>query len=168
LLIAARFTNGGIVAIRLATNGVMQGSQLDLGRTGGLPRAAFDGRNYLVAWPDLSDVLPDIYGQFIRPDGTMAGTRFLIEAGADAEEMGGLAFDGTNYLAVWESDTETSNGVFAVEGRFITPAGDLLGSRLEISGGAAEQRFPDVAWNVENYLVIWTSQTEGTNKWNVQ
>src|SRR5438067_253410 len=90
-LVAARSTNGEIVAIQVATNGVMVGSQLDLGGVGGLPRVAFDGSNYLVAWPDFSDVLSDIYGQFIRPDGTMAGSAFLIEADADPEEMGGLA-----------------------------------------------------------------------------
>jgi hypothetical protein len=98
----------------------------------------------------------------------MAGSPFLIEADADADEMGGLAFDGTNYLAVWESDAGNSNGVFTVKGRFITPAGDLLGSRLEISGGATGQRFPDTAWNGESYLVMWTSQTAGTNEWNVR
>ncbi len=167
-LIAARSTNGGIVAIRVATNGVMPGPQLDLGTTGGLPRVAFDGSNYLLAWPDFGDAPSDIYGQFIRPDGTMVGSRFLIEADADAEEMGGLAFDGTNYLAVWESDTGSSNAAFAVNGRFVTPAGDLLGPRLEISGGTTGQRFPNAAWNGERYLVIWTSQTEGANEWNVR
>src|SRR5881397_681345 len=43
-LIAARSTNGGIMAFRLATNAMMQGTRLDLCRTGGPPRVAFDGR----------------------------------------------------------------------------------------------------------------------------
>src|SRR5437868_9975212 len=49
-LIAARSTNGGIMAMLLGTNGMMPGPQLDLGRTGGLARVAFDGANYLLAW----------------------------------------------------------------------------------------------------------------------
>jgi len=168
-LIAAQSTNSGIIAIRLGTNGVMPSSPLDLGRTGGLARVAFDGRNFLIAWPDFGDGdgVSDIHGQFIRPDGTMAGSIFLIEADADAEQMGGLAFDGTNYLAVWESDTVSPDMRFSVEGRFIARSGDLIGSRLEISGGTTSQRFPDVVWNGENYLVIWTDQSEGTNQWNV-
>src|SRR5438105_7011910 len=123
-LSAVRSTNGEIVAMRMATNGSLPRPQLDLGRKGGLPRVAFDGANYLVVWPDSADLPSDIYGQFIQPDGVVAGSPFLIEADADASEMGGLAFDGTNYLAVWESDSGNSNTVFAVKGRIISPAGD--------------------------------------------
>lgn len=167
-LVAARSTNGAVLVIRFDTNGVMLGPPLDLGRTGGPPRVAFDGSNFLVAWPDFASTPSDIYGQFIHPDGALTGTPFRIEPGVDAAELGGLAFDGTNYLAVWEADGRKSNGMFSVQGRLISPAGGLTGSRLQISDGATLQRFPDTAWNGESYLVIWTSQMEGTNQWNIR
>ena len=167
-LIAAQSTNGRITAIRLATNGIMPGPPLDLGRNGGLPRVAFDGDNYLVAWPDFATSPSAIYGQFIHPDGAMIGSPFLIADDVGATEMGGLAFDGTNYLAVWEANALNSNAVVTVQGRFITPAGGFPGASFEISDGTNHQKFPDVAWNGEAYLVAWTAQTEGTNEWNVR
>ena len=166
-LIAAQSTNGRIMALLLGTNGVMSAPPLDLGRTGGLPRVAFDGGNYLVAWPDFGDEPSDIYGQFVRPNGTISGIAFLIEANVDADEVGGLAFDGTNYLAVWETNARQSNGLSSVQGRLITAAGDLPGLRLDITSGTTPQKFPDIAWNGEHYLVIWTGQSELTNEWNV-
>jgi len=149
-LVAARSTNGGVVAIRFATNGLVLGPQIPLAPAGGLPRVAFDGSNYLVAWPDFNNPIGDIYAQFIRTDGTLAGGPFLIEAAADAKEVGGLAFDGTNYLAVWESDTDNTNAVVGIKARSITSAGGLLGSRIDISEGEMGQRFPAVAWNGQN------------------
>lgn len=167
-LIAAQSTNGGVVAFLLATNGALPGAPLELSRTGGVARVAFDGSNYLLVWPDFADLPSDVLGQFIRPDGSAFGSKFLIESDAATAEMGGLAFDGTNYLAVWERHGSDTNAVGNVQGRFITPAGGLLGSRLQISDGATAQKHPNVAWNGENHLVLWTGQTAGTNEWQVQ
>jgi len=164
-LIAARSTNGGVLATRFDTNGIPLGSPISLAETGGLPRVAFDGSNYLIVWPNFTSAISDIYGQLIHPDGTPAGSPFLIEPAAGAAAMGGLVFDGTNYLAVWESERDA--GVFSAEGRFVSPAGSLVGSRLDISDGDVNAHFPDVVWNGAKYLAIWTSETN-TNQWDVR
>ena len=166
-LIAQRADDGRITGT-LVSSGIPAVLQtFNLGLTGGVPRVAFDGASYLMVWSDLTEPPADILGQFISLTGTPTGNPFLIEQDAGVAEAGGLAFDGTNYLAVWESNGGDSNAVSSVHGRLISPAGTLLGSRIEISATSTAQKFPAVASSHHEFLVIWTEQSATTNAWSL-
>src|SRR5688572_7841082 len=64
-LVACQSSNGAIFVAGLTWDAQVPAPLYDLGRTGGVPRVAFDGANYLVVWPDYGDFPTDIYGQFI-------------------------------------------------------------------------------------------------------
>src|ERR1043166_3386665 len=164
-LVTGQSLEGRAIAMCRATSGVLLSSLLDLG-PGGMPGAAFGGGTYFLVWPDSTEPPSDLYGQFINPDGTAAGNPFLGEGGADAAAVGGVAFDGTNFLVVWEGVGENINST--IEACFVSPTGIAPAPGFQISGGGTPQKLPAVAWNGTNYLVTWTSQLEGTNLWNIR
>jgi hypothetical protein len=164
---AARYTNGALVLVNYPAGTAPFPPEWSLGHTGGVPRVATDGANLLMVWPDSAEGAWDIYGQFFTRSGSNVGGAFLIEADADAAEVGGLAFDGTNYLAVWEANSRNTNAVSSVQGRRIDRSGVLQGGLMQISTGGTAQKFPAVAWNGSEYLVTWTSLAANTNAWSV-
>lgn len=164
---AARYTNGALVLVNYPAGTAPFPPEWSLGRTGGVPRVATDGANLLVVWPDSAEGAWDIYGQLFTRSGSNVGGAFLIQADADAAEVGGLAFDGTNYLAVWETNARNTNAVSSVQGRRIDRSGALQGALMQISAGSTAQKFPAVAWNGSGYLVTWTSVASNTNAWSV-
>ena len=164
---AARYTNGAQVLVNYPTGTAPFPPEWNLGRTGGVPRVATDGANLLVVWPDSAEGAWDIYGQLFTRSGSNVGGAFLIQADADAAGVGGLVFDGTNYLAVWEANERNTNALSSVQGRRIDRSGALQGALMQIAAGGTAQKFPAVAWNGSEYLVTWTSVASGTNAWIV-
>lgn len=68
------------------------------------PSVAFDGFNYLVAWPDLRSGKNEVYGAHLRPDGTVVEPNgYLIQSRIPAEAVAsGLAFGFGQGLITWE------------------------------------------------------------------
>ncbi len=98
---------------------------------------AFDGTNYcaMVLGDNLSQY--SITAQFVSRSGSLVGPRISLgQAGSNPL----LAFDGSNYLAVWTDifprmaggDT---NGIGNIYGQFIDPAGTLVGSSFTLATG---------------------------------
>ncbi|MBI3097344.1 MAG: hypothetical protein HYY93_03730, partial [Planctomycetes bacterium] len=91
------------------------------------PHIAFDGTNFLVVWRDARDSSLfgfagtegfNIYGQFVDTTGGTVGANFLIsdwDGGVLVDQRGpALAFDGVNYLVVFEEDNGFGN--FGISG----------------------------------------------------
>lgn len=73
-----------------------------------------------------------------------------------------VAFDGTNYLVVWED--QRSGYSYDIYGARFTQGNQLLdGSSFVISEAAGDQRRPEVAFNGTNYLVVWSDLRGGSN-----
>ncbi len=71
-----------------------------------------------------------------------------------------VAFDGTNFLVVWEDDRCDTN--VDVYGSRVTPAGVVLDpAGIAISTMARNQRFPTVAFDGTDYLVVWRDFRNG-------
>jgi len=118
------------------------------------PHVAFDGTNYFVAWEDYRGGLYcDIYATRIAPSGTVLDpSGIAIATSDDSDERPSLAFDGTNYLVVWES--------FGIDF-------DIFGARVDTSGVVLDslaifvclvpfnQRHASVSFDGVNYFVVW-------------
>ncbi len=75
-----------------------------------------------------------------------------------------VAFDGTNYLAVWEDErSSTQRDVFGTrisqEGEILDPVGIPICTSQSVQSGV------NVAWGGENYLVVWQDWRDGN--WTV-
>jgi hypothetical protein len=162
----------------VSQSGTLVGPLISTGRTGGTPVVAFDGTNYLLVWTDdANHPNDDIYGQLISSSGSLLGSPFPITKASGRQEIGGIAFDGTNYLIVWEDfrndadydqQCDSGEGTCAdIYGQFISPTGTLIGSEFPISTQIEEQRCPAIAFDGINYLVVWESRRSGPEFWDI-
>jgi len=150
---AARVSRDGVVldptAIKVATTtGVMGWERMTS------YGVAFDGTNYLVAWPDRRNGNWDVYGarvstagQVLDPDGIAICRR----SGEQGQPR--LAFGAGNYLAVWRDSAGGSNDIYAAR---LTPAGVLLDSPpIALSTARGAQTTPTVGFDGTHYIVSW-------------
>lgn len=80
---------------------------------------------------------------------------FLISGESYNSILGGVAFDGENFLAGMTGDTESDSSVTV---QFISPAGQLSGNRIALGETGSA---PVVAFDGTNYLVIWADRYVG-------
>lgn len=156
----ARMNQVGIVldpdAIAIVTNDNHQWS----------PSIAFDGINYLVVWSDqylLGRPYSDIYGARVNQAGIVLDSNgFAITTAAYDQQYPCVAFDGTNYLVVWEDDRLGSDP--DIFGSRVTPSGVVIvPGGIAISTAAYAQKHPKIAFDGTNYLVVWEDWRNGTD-----
>jgi PKD repeat protein len=119
------------------------------------PAVAFDGTNYLVVWQDNRGFGFDLYGVRVSGSGTVLDPAgFPISAANGNQRNPAVAFDGTNYLVVWEDTRATVTGdIFAAR---VSPSGTVLDADgLSLSLRFSAQSHPAVAFDGTNYLVVW-------------
>jgi phosphoribosylformylglycinamidine (FGAM) synthase PurS component len=87
---------------------------------------------------------------------------FLIDtSGLQAESIPSVAFDGSNFLVVWQ-DYRNADSTPDIYGARVTPSGTVLDPNgFVISQAAGSQRFQDVAFGDSNFLVVWGAQSGG-------
>jgi len=125
------------------------------------PAIAFDGEDCMVVWHDGRGGSWDIYGARMRPSGYVydpGGIRFTSSSGN--ELFPAVAFSGSDYLLVWE---DQRGGASDIYGMRVTPSGKSLdpGGRLITAAGGMQRR-PAVAFDGENYLVVWEDYRGGS------
>jgi phosphoribosylformylglycinamidine (FGAM) synthase PurS component len=148
--------NGGydIYGARVTPAGVVldaQGIAISTTPGYGGPALAFDGENSLVVWEDERyGGYGDIYGTQVTPAGVVLDPEGIaISTAAEGQVYPALAFDGENFLAVWQG--WYSNDIY---GARVTPAGGVLDpSGILISTAAG---YPALAFGGENFLVTWS------------
>ncbi len=126
------------------------------------PVLAFDGENFLVAWTDYrsSSIYPDIYAARVSPEGAVLDPDGIaISTAAHEQRSPYLAFDGENYLVVWEDwcpRPPYPPVPPSIYGARVTPAGVVLDTAgFIISMGDYYQTHPAVAFDGDNFLVVW-------------
>jgi len=125
-----------------------------------MPCVAFDGINYLVAWQDLRDSIDwNIYGTRVNQSGIVLDTNGIaISIVAYSQGNSSIAFDGTNYLIVWE---DSRNGNYDIYGARVNQTGTILDSDcIIISTSPYGERYPSLAFDGTNYLVVWQSPSD--------
>lgn len=149
-LTAARVTREGVV---LDTGHVVgaRGSSNEY-----YPSIAFDGVRSLVVWYHSYHRPWGIHGRFLDSEArgedsvfTIAGTRTHFQ------NLPRVAFGDSAYFTTW-ADLREGAEDFDIRGRLIAPDGRLLGIEQVIATGPADQRRPNVNWDGQEYLVVWS------------
>lgn len=130
------------------------------------PGAAHDGTNFLVAFRDtrLSSAInpADIFG--LRVSNALVKvdmTSQVLSRQANDENKPKVAFNGTNYLVVWED--YRPGLVSDIMGARINTSGTVLDANgITISTAANYQFSPAVAANGPDWLVTWQDRRNGT------
>lgn len=157
-----------LVATRVSAAGSLLGALSEVAPSGSnSPMLAFDGARYLLVYRsgNTYDSLSPISAVFVSPaTGQTVGSVFQVAAGPVYQGRPDVAFDGTNYLVVWEQiRTEQLPGVFAAR---VTPAGTVLdpaGVLVHPSSLDGYARSPAVAFDGSNYLVVWEDNRQMPN-----
>ena len=116
---------------------------------------AFDGTNHLVVWADgRSGATSDIYGARVSQSGAVLDpTGIAISTAPNHQFSPNAAFDGSNYLVVWE---DIRSGTFDIYASRVSQAGAVLDpAGIAISTAENAQSSPSVAFDGGNYLVAW-------------
>ena len=118
------------------------------------PAIGYDGTNYFVVWQDARHGAYDIYGARIAPSGTILDAQPIrLGTNPSSKHDPDLAFDGTNYLVVWE---DFRNGRTDIYGTRVTKAGVVLDpSGIAICTAPADQWEPTPVFGHDNFLVVW-------------
>ncbi len=130
------------------------------------PAVGFDGVNYLVVWQDYrSGNTCDLYGIRVDVNGNLLDSAaFVIDSAANDQHNLAIAFDGNNYLVVWQDERSGNANIY---GRLISPGG-VVGSEIIICNESHNQYYPAVAYKDTNYLVVWTDyRNHGVTNWDI-
>jgi hypothetical protein len=128
------------------------------------PSVAFGGGNFIVVWQDylLGDI--DIRYTIITPEGQVVNPDgIILSTATQTQEDPAIAFDGTNYLAVWQDYRD-----------YCTTKTDIYGALLNQEGGILDpgifvichydnsQSQPRVCFGGSNYFVVWVDERAGS------
>jgi large repetitive protein len=130
----------------------------------GSPALAFDGGNFLVTWEDRrSGGRSDVYGARVTPGGTVLDPDGIaITQAANDQLCPALAFDGANFLVVWQ-DYRGDSGYSDVYGARVTPGGTVLDPEgFAVSQARYDQGKPAVGFDGANFLAVWEDYRRGT------
>jgi hypothetical protein len=118
------------------------------------PAVGSDGTNFLAVWVDGRSGRSALYGARVTSAGTLLDSSGIpISTGADGYANPAVAFDGMNYLVVWEVVHGDSDDI---RGARVTRSGRVLDTvALPISLAPNMQNVPKVAFADTTYLVVW-------------
>jgi hypothetical protein len=126
------------------------------------PDIAFDGVNYLVVWQkEVLGPISDIYGARVDVEGEILDPEGIaISDATDTQEYPAVAFDGVNYVVVWQD--KRNGGRYDIYAARVGSDGAVIDtSGILVSDAAWSQKQPDVAFDGVNYLIAWHDQRNG-------
>jgi hypothetical protein len=141
----SRMNQSGTV---LDTNGFLVSTQVNIQE---LSSIAYDNQNYFVTWDEHRNSY-DIYGKFVGSAGGPIGSLIPVSTKNQDEAWPCVAFGDSNYLAVWHALANT----WDIFGTRVSQSGEILDPYgIGIGAWAADQGYPSVAFDEENWLVVW-------------
>jgi Secretion system C-terminal sorting domain len=121
---------------------------------GSVSDVAFGDTNYLVVWEEFGSI-PHYYnikGTRMNPQGIVLDP--IITIALDNQCNPSVAFDGINYLVIWENGD--------IYGARISQAGIIL-DRIIICAAQNGQNNASISFGDTNYLVVWQDYRSGSS-----
>jgi hypothetical protein len=162
-------TSGNVHAALFSQAGTLVKPIIDITSDGNenpelTPAVAFGETNYLVVWNDVGEGY--INGTFISRDGIAEAPFVISETWTSRYNPLCAAFDGTNFLVVWNVDVGLgypAPTVWNLYGRLVSPAGMFVGDEVAMISDTNQPMFPSVAFDGANYLLAWNEGVQSTN-----
>ena len=155
-----------VISLLLSITAVAQEFPIAVGSDTTFPGGgAFDGTNFMMGIVGDAASKDNITAQLISTNGTLVGPRISIgEKGGNAQ----LAFDGTNYLLVWNGYnwnpfTQQPHDTTSLFGQFITPSGNLEGASFTIATGTDHKHSGTFIFNDTTYLLTYLKGGQHVN-----
>jgi len=121
------------------------------------PSLVWGKGSYFAVWEDFRHHNFDIYGTRIDSNGVVLDTLSLpiqVDSTSD-QRYPEIAFDGSNYLVVWQKMLDSTESNYKIEGIRISPTGVVLDPQpFSISAGD-KGSYPDVAFVGGKYVAVW-------------
>jgi hypothetical protein len=148
----------GVLALlpALSFTAQVQATSFPIASNGVVMSWAFDGSNFLVGVESPLTAPAPIAAQMLATNGSKVGPP--ISTGRTGIATA-LAFDGTNYLLIWEDDElgALTNASYQIYGQFISKAGTPVGAPFNISGlGVQFDGIKTLAFGGGTYLATYT------------
>jgi hypothetical protein len=152
-------------AVRISPSGTILGPPITVVQAvaaGSSCALSFDGTNYLLVYlPYSTTISAQLMGEYLAAStGQPLGPSFPIAPAGGTEATPALAFDGTNYLVVWQE--LQSSATLGLNAARVSPAGTVLdASPLRIMDTSLlpdnfqPLAMPSVAFDGVNYLVTY-------------
>jgi|GEM_PF-720945 len=113
------------------------------------PQVAFDGTNYFAVWEHRDDDTSRIYGARISQAGEILDPGgFAVSPSQHYQRNPGVAFDGTNYLVVWEHQSN-------IHGTRVNTSGAPIDVSPSWITGNYNSQDPSITFGDPYYLVVW-------------
>jgi hypothetical protein len=130
----------------------------------------FGKTNYLVVWQSNNGSMGNVnqaFGEFVSKNGSPGSLFQIGQTSSEDQNPLAVAFDGTNYLAVWSWDPppETGGSVtnWDLYGRQVSQTGAFPGSELQLVTDPGSQSFPSLAFDGSNYLLAYSDMHWNSN-----
>ena len=124
----------------------------------------FDGTNFFVVWVEDSQDY-EVRGRVVSPTSAL-GTEISINATTAPSDNipPTVAFDGTNYMVVWNDEVNAGTGDWDVFGQLVKPDGSLVGGVINIAQETGGQFAASIAFDGANYFAVWIDMQNDTDK----
>jgi Bacterial Ig domain len=156
--------SGDIRATKISGDGAIEGTSRVAAAHTSLNSVAMAASQtgYLIVWPySFDSAYYDIVGSLVNSEGMAASTNLIfVTAAGNYEANPKVAFDGSNYLVVWEDQRNSAYPSFLnnsdIYGARISPSGESLDPKgIAICSASGIQSHPAVAGNSKGFLVVW-------------
>ncbi|MFP2924988.1 Ig-like domain-containing protein [Pyxidicoccus sp. 3LG] len=138
--------------IAIATN---TGSQLT-------PAVASSGSGWFVVWSEDANTTSLIYGIRVSSAGQLVGSPVRAGSATGWRYYPDVAFNGTNYLVVWQDYSSTLG--YEIHGARVSSAGALLDAvALTLCTMDGDQQRPAVAASGDTWFVVWEDRRSFSN-----
>lgn len=146
-------------------SGTLSGSAFPIStqlQNGGDAAVTFGKTNFFVVWMSNDGIIGDqnkAFGELVSRSG-VAGSPFQISEiiGTDQDPLA-VAFDGTNFFAVWPWNPGPETGLVVtnwdLRGRIVSPDGTMPGSELDLVNDPGSEIFQTLAFDGTHYLLAW-------------